>query len=177
MEILNTDPIYLGLGSNIGDRKHHITSALTLLSYQVSICGISSIYETEPWGNKEQPMFLNCVCGVRSRLGPSKLLEIILQTESNIGRTRSYKNAPRIIDIDILFYGDRIISEPELNIPHPSLHERAFVLIPLVEIAKDLVHPIIGKTSKQLLSELSPMEIDGVRRWHEGGFVRNMQNQ
>ena len=157
--------VYLGLGSNMGNRGANLDRALEFLSQRVSVEKVSSVYETEPIGNVEQPRFLNLVCQVFSRLAPMELLILAKGIESKLGRAFGRVNAPRPIDIDILFYGDQVVETPELVIPHPKLVRRAFVLVPLVEIAPDLVHPVSGKTVKELLEGLK--EKQGVFKWED----------
>ncbi len=164
---------YLGLGSNLGDRKQNLSKALELLSRQVAIDQLSSLYETEPVGFKDQPLFLNAVCRITTTLNPEKLLGCVKGIETAIGRTPSFPNAPRPIDIDILFYGERTARSEALTIPHPRLTQRAFVLIPLAEIAPDLVHPGKGKTIRELLNNLENTE--GVRKWADS--EANMKNK
>jgi 2-amino-4-hydroxy-6-hydroxymethyldihydropteridine diphosphokinase len=152
---------YLGLGSNLGDRQANLKRALEFLSQRLRVEKVSSVYDSEPVGNMEQPHFLNLACRVNTTLPPEGLLALAKGIEAKLGRAGS-SGAPRPIDIDILFYSDQVVNTPELVIPHPRLVERAFVLVPLVEIAPDLVHPVIGKTVKEL-SEAK--ESQGVFKW------------
>ncbi|HEY81795.1 MAG TPA: 2-amino-4-hydroxy-6-hydroxymethyldihydropteridine diphosphokinase [Dehalococcoidia bacterium] len=146
--------VYLGLGSNLGDRQENLDRALEFLSQRLRMGKVSSVYDTEPLGDSTQPRFLNLVCQVYTRLEPLALLTLIKGIESKLGRTGK-SGAARTIDIDILLYGDQVIDTPKLVIPHPKMTERAFVLVPLDEIAPNLVHPVSGKTIRELLGEIT----------------------
>jgi 2-amino-4-hydroxy-6-hydroxymethyldihydropteridine diphosphokinase len=154
--------VYLGLGSNLGDRRANLSKALKALGKRLDIVGVSSVYETEPVGYAEQPLFLNAVCMVQTDIGPMQLLTLIKGVESIMGRKTSFPNSPRVIDIDIILYGDLIMVDPELTIPHPRMAERAFVLIPLLELAPHLVHPFTGETIEDLLAKIGGK--DGVKK-------------
>jgi len=146
--------IYLLTGTNIGDSKTNLQTAFDFIQQQIGkIIDASHVYKTEPWGNKDQQLFLNQVLKVETQLSPYQLLETILEIEKGMGRNRKVKYEPRIIDIDILFFDDEIIDENDLQIPHPLLHERRFTLVPLNEIATNLIHPKFKKTIAQLLNE------------------------
>ncbi len=157
--------VYLGLGSNLEDRQGNLARAIELLSQQVKMEQVSSLYETEPVGYSEQPQFLNAVCRASTSLTPRELLTLAKEIETRLGRLPSFPNAPRPIDVDILLYGDQVSESPELTIPHPRLTQRAFVLVPLAEIAPSVVHPENGKTALELLADAAGLE--GVRRWGE----------
>ena len=146
--------VYLGLGANLGDREAAIGRAMLAIEGIVALDGASSLYETEPWGYKDQPSFLNSVCTGVTELAPRSLLNRLKAVENEMGRETTFRYGPRSIDIDILFYGDWIVDEDGLTIPHPSMTDRAFVLVPLSELAPDLVHPSFGKRVSELLVEL-----------------------
>jgi GTP cyclohydrolase-4 len=147
----------------MGNRQENLNRALNFLSQRLRMEQVSSVYDTEPVGNPEQPRFLNLVCQVTTGLEPMALLTLVKAIESKLGRSPHTSNLPRPIDIDILFYGDQVIDTPKLVIPHPRLTERAFVLIPLAEIAPNLVHPVNGKTVKELMKSVTEMQ--GVFKW------------
>jgi len=146
--------VYLSLGSNLGDRRANLKKALQLLGDSVEVTSVSSVYDTEPVGVGEQPRFVNLMCRVNTDMGPAQLLSFIKGIEAGMGRDLSLRDAPRIIDIDIIFYGDTIIESPELIIPHPRMRERAFVLVPFAEIAPEVVHPVSGERIDELAGEV-----------------------
>jgi len=149
--------VFLGVGTNLGDREKNLSDVTAIIERSIGdILLASSIYETEPWGFEAKDEFLNMVLKVSTGLGPSELLSRILGIEISMGRLRGEKQySSRIIDIDILLYGDRIIDEEDLCIPHPHLHERKFVLVPLCEIAPGLIHPVINQSIASLLLKCS----------------------
>ncbi len=155
--------VYLGLGSNLGDREANLAKALGLLTQQVTIGQVSSIYETEPVGYLEQPWFLNLVCVGETKMDPFGLLTFAKEIEPELGRVSSFPNAPRPIDIDLLLYDDQKIDTDDLTIPHPRMAQRRFVLAPMVEIAAAIIHPGNGKTIKELLTKLD--DSTQVRKW------------
>lgn len=144
---------YLGLGSNLGNRHEYILKALSELSLKVKIIKNSEIIETKPYGNLNQPDFLNRVSKIETELKPVKLLKICTEIEKKLGRKRTQKWAARTIDIDILFYGNEIFQSDELTIPHPEIQKRRFVLKSLNEICPDLVHPVLNKKISLILLE------------------------
>jgi 2-amino-4-hydroxy-6-hydroxymethyldihydropteridine diphosphokinase len=146
------EPVYLALGTNLGDRAANLNRARAMISPQMTIIHSSPIYVTPPWGYEAQPDFLNQVLEVRTNLEPRPLLQFLKKIESEMGRTNTFRNGPRLIDIDILFYGHRAVKGSKLVIPHPRLHERAFVLVPLNDIAPDFIHPVLNMTVKAMLS-------------------------
>lgn len=156
--------IYIALGTNLGDRPANLRAALRALPTAVTIIEESPVYETPPWGYKDQPAFLNMVIKAETDLEPESLLKYLKQLEAELGREQNFRWGPRLIDLDILFYDDLAIDTPPLVIPHPRLHERAFVLVPLMDIAPNFVHPKIQKQINELASEI---DTQGITRYSD----------
>lgn len=156
-----TQLVYLGLGSNLGERRAYLEAAVRALPPAVHPVRLSAIYETPPWGYPDQGNFLNQVVEAETELAPLDLLAHLKAIEAKVGRQASFRNGPREIDIDILLYDDLVFNEQSLRIPHPRLHERAFMLLPLAELAPQLRHPNLNQ-SIQSLSEAADGE--GIRR-------------
>ncbi len=145
--------VFLSLGTNLGNREANIEQAVANISrYIGDIIASSSLYETEPWGFRSEELFLNMVLKAETNLTPSEVLGKIMMIESLLGRVRSVEQySSRVIDIDILLYDGLIIDQENLKIPHPLMHERRFVLVPLCEIAADIIHPVLKKSISELL--------------------------
>src|SRR6266446_19865 len=154
--------VYLSLGSNLGDRSANLRAAIERLGKAGAIRSVSGFYETEPVEFRDQPWFLNCVVALETSDPPEALLQRALAIEQEMGRLRMKEKGPRSIDIDILLFGDRVVEERGLKIPHPAMHQRRFVLEPLAEIAPEALHPLFKKTIRELLHELP--EGQAVRR-------------
>ena len=154
---------YLGLGSNLGEREEHLREGLRLLRNSLKLIRLSSIYETEPWGYTDQPPFLNLVCEMETDQMSHQVLEATKKVERRVGRSPTFRYGPRVLDIDLLLYGDQVISTASLTVPHPGMAERAFVLVPLAEIASTQVHPVFGLSVSELLAQAPG--VDGVRQW------------
>ena len=148
--------VWIGLGTNQGDRENNLFQARNLLDPEVKVLEISPIYQTEPWGFKDQPDFLNQVIKAETALTPSDLLKKLKQIERDLGREETFRNGPRLIDLDILFYDQMIIDLEDLKIPHPRIPERGFVLVPLADLAPDLISPKSGKSITEMLKEIDP---------------------
>ena len=142
--------IYLALGSNLGDRLTNLKQAIASLTPQMEVKAKSAVYETPPWGYEDQPKFLNQVIKAKTYLEPEQLLKHLKRLEVALGRKESFPNGPRLIDMDILFYEDLVLNTGSLIIPHPRLHERGFVLLPLMDINPDLVHPVNKKSVREM---------------------------
>jgi 2-amino-4-hydroxy-6-hydroxymethyldihydropteridine diphosphokinase len=163
---------FLGLGSNLGDRRENLRRAVARLREQGAVGPVSSLYETDPVGFLDQPRFLNAVVGLETALPARDLLAFAMAIEAAVGRTPSFPQGPRLLDIDLLLYGDARVEEPDLVVPHPRLRERAFVLIPLAEIAPEVGEHVLGRTALDLAVRVAGAA--GVRRtegpeWAEPG--------
>jgi 2-amino-4-hydroxy-6-hydroxymethyldihydropteridine diphosphokinase len=147
--------VYIGIGSNLGDRGENCIRAIELLEKKgIPVKKKSSLYETEPWGVKDQPLFINMAIEIETGLSPRELLKMLKETEQEIGRKTSSRWGPRIIDLDILLFNTDVVEEDNLSIPHPLMHERDFVLNPLSEIAPDAEHPVLHKSIRELAMQL-----------------------
>lgn len=155
-----THQLYISLGSNLGDRLTNLLNAIACLPPKVNLVVKSSIYESEPWGYSDQPAFLNQVIEAATDLEPLVLLAFLKETEIQLGRQETFRFGPRLIDLDILLYDDLVLDTPTLTIPHPRIAERAFILVPLTEIAPDLTHPVLGKTIQQLKTEVDSNSVE-----------------
>lgn len=145
---------FLGLGSNLGHPASNIREALGLLGQHSRFIDISRLYRTTPQGFRNQPDFVNVACRMWTELDPFQLLDVALQIEKTVGRRRTFSNAPRTLDIDVLIYGKAVLQGPPLTVPHPRMHLRSFVLRPLMDIAPGLVHPVLGETVRSMLQQL-----------------------
>jgi 2-amino-4-hydroxy-6-hydroxymethyldihydropteridine diphosphokinase len=150
------EPVYLSLGSNVGDRAGNLHAAIDRLRPFGEVVSVSSFYETEPVEFTSQPWFLNCAVKLGTDQSPQELLAGILDIERRLGRRRGQLKGPRIIDLDILLFGNAIVDDPGLTIPHPAMHERRFVLEPLAEIAPGVLHPVFQRTIGELRDALPP---------------------
>jgi len=152
MTTLEKHIVYLALGSNIGDRLENLKEAIAALPPQMVVKAKSHVYETLPWGYEDQPKFLNQALKAQTYVEPEPLLKHIKRLEIALGRKASFPNGPRLIDIDILFYDDLVLNTSALTLPHPHLHERGFVLLPLMDIAPDLIHPVTKKSVREMVA-------------------------
>ena len=163
--------VYLALGSNLGDRAHNLRRALQALGEQLALDAVSPCYETEPAYVLDQPRFYNLACRAQTTLAPLDLLHHLKELETRLGREPTVRFGPRVIDLDILFYDDLVLDTPELTLPHPRLQERAFVLVPLADIAPDLVHPTLKLTMAELRDKLGDVRSS---IWRVEDFVYEM---
>ena len=167
-----SERIFVGLGSNLGDRRNYLEEAITRLAQppDVQVVARASLYETEPVGLGRQPWFLNTVVELRTTRPPRALFQLCQRIEAELGRVKRERWGPREIDLDLLFYGERVVDEPDLQIPHPELARRRFVLEPLAELAPELQHPTLHRTIEELLAMVKDGK--GVMRYQEGDSDR-----
>jgi 2-amino-4-hydroxy-6-hydroxymethyldihydropteridine diphosphokinase len=149
---------YVGIGSNLGDREFLVRKAVAMLRDlpRTSVIRVSSLYDTDPVGDVDQPAFLNAVAWVETDLSPRELLWHLHLAEQRMGRVRAQRWGPRSIDLDLLFHGDATVDEPDLQVPHPEAHRRAFVLLPLQELDPDFVHPVTKEPIRKMIRKLDP---------------------
>ena len=162
---------YIAMGANLGDRGETLRQAAHRLTALGRIAAVSSLYETEPIGYVAQPSFLNAVVAMETTLAPADILAALLDIERDLGRTRTFPNAPRTLDLDLLLVDDTVLTGDELTLPHPRLHERSFVLTPLAEIAPEMMHPILRRSISDLLFTLpdrSGLRLYGSPGWESG---------
>ncbi len=157
------EDVFLGIGSNLGNREANLAQARTSIESFAQIEAVSPVYETDAWGYEEQPAFLNQVVHIKISLSPQALLKRIKRIEKDLGRKKSFRWGPRLIDIDILFFSNHVIESASLTIPHKELHKRTFVLVPLADIAPDFVHPVFNQTVSALRDTLADLE--GIKLW------------
>ena len=155
---------YIGLGANLGDPRRQLEQALALIAAlpEVEVLKVSTFYRNPPLGPPDQPWYVNAVAQVRTRLAPEELFRALCQVEVALGRVRGEKWGPRLIDLDLLLYNGEIMEGPDLVLPHPEMHRRAFVLVPLVEIAPEAWHPKLKQSAAQLLKKLDPSLKNGL---------------
>jgi len=159
--------VYLSLGSNLGDRAANLREAIRRLAAMGVVAAVSTFYETEPVEvTSQQPWFLNCAVALETELMPKQLLSRALTLEQSMGRRRTKIRGPRVIDIDIVLFGNAVVDTPELSIPHPAMQRRRFVLAPLAEIAPEARHPVLKRTVRELLADL-PAAPGAVRKWEQ----------
>ncbi len=161
---------YIGLGANLGDRAATLREAAQRLGTLGRITAVSSLYETEPVGFREQPPFLNAVIALETNMSPTELFRELIAIERDLGRVRTFRNAPRTLDLDVLLMDDLVLETSDLTLPHPRMHERAFVLAPLTEVAPDVVHPVLGVPMAALLASLP--DRNGIAVWVPRGWER-----
>ncbi len=160
--IMDTHIVYLALGSNLDNRLANLKEAVASLPPQMDVKAKSHIYETPPWGYEDQPKFLNQALKVQTYLEPEPLLKHIKRLEIALGRKASFQHGPRLIDMDILFYDEIILNTPALTLPHPRLHERGFVLLPMMDIAPDLIHPLMHRSIREMVASAN---LGGIRQF------------
>jgi 2-amino-4-hydroxy-6-hydroxymethyldihydropteridine diphosphokinase len=166
--ITKTKPVvaYIGLGANEGDPQRQLKQAISHLAAaeEIELVKASSFYLNPPLGPPDQPWYVNAVIEVRTRLTPEELLRVLHRVEQDLGRVRRERWGPRVIDLDLLLYNGVILSGPDLSLPHPEMHNRSFVLVPLAEIAPQAWHPALEKTASELLGSLAPEDRESLKK-------------
>jgi 2-amino-4-hydroxy-6-hydroxymethyldihydropteridine diphosphokinase len=165
--------IYIALGSNLEDREENLGTAIAAMPPDIIPLVCSPIYETPPWGYIDQPAFLNQVIKAKTDLEPEKLLRYLIELEEKVGRQPTFRYGPRKIDLDILFYNNIVVDMPGLTIPHPRIQERAFVLVPLSDVAPNLTHPILSQTVTEMLGNVDAAGIE----WFSAGVCGKMEEK
>lgn len=168
--------VFVSLGSNVGNREDNIYRTIKCISRRSKVLRVSSFYATSPLGYKKQPEFLNCVLSIETNFGPMSLLKYFKKVEKILGRVKTFRWGPRVIDIDIIFYGNAIIQTNNLIIPHPEMHLRKFVLIPLCEIEKKYIHPLLKQNVLQLLDKIYD-DKQTVRKYCCSSLMANIDNE
>lgn len=174
---IQKNKVFIALGSNLGDRELNLKAARQHIEAKLgSVSKASSVYRTEPWGYQNQPDFLNQVIEIHTRHNPEQILKELLSIEADMGRKRTFKNASRIIDLDILFFANQVVQHSDMTIPHPRMTDRRFVLQPMSEIAPDFIHPVLHKAVSTLLAACTdPLKVEKIQD-NETALLKN-QNQ
>jgi 2-amino-4-hydroxy-6-hydroxymethyldihydropteridine diphosphokinase len=171
------EAVFVGLGANLGNRAENLRLALRYLASLARVEAVSSLYETAPVGNEGQPDFYNAVCRLSTGLSPEALLDYLKRIEFEVGRRPAVRWAPRPIDLDVLLYGERVIETAGLAVPHPRMAERAFVLVPLAEIAPDARHPLLDRTAGEMLAALDEAALAGVTKLEPPGWENGQRSR
>lgn len=172
---LKPNTAYIGLGSNLGDRVAYLRSGVNAIQHLGDSMSVSSVYESEPFGvsDEQQPMYLNMAVSIETKLAPEQLLAELVDIEQVNGRVRVRRNESRTLDLDVLMFGDEILDTPDLTVPHPRMHERTFVMLPLAEITPDSVHPVLQRTMSEIAAGLSCQDVRCIGSLDTALFSKN----